>query len=187
MMVLGALLFAAAAHTVARPPDACQVLSKSDIAAVQGESYTNAKLTTYADVSQCFYQLPSFTKSVSVDVIRDGREFWEQHFREPEESGEEESRPPREIEGIGDEALWMGGRMAGALYVRKGDFVLRISVGGPGDEASKIAKSKTLAARALIALKGEGDSDARKENDRASSKGQAGGEGAIDAGGRVRP
>lgn len=150
-MLIGALVLFAAAHTVARPPaDACQVLTKSDIAAVQGESFTDAKLTTHDEITQCFYQLPTFTKSVSVDVIRD-KEFWKEHFaeREHEQEAEEKSHPPREIHGLGHDALWVGGRMAGSLYVRKGNAVLRVSVGGPGSEDEKIARSKTLAARAL--------------------------------------
>ena len=139
MMLIGALLLATRL-------DACHVLTKRDIAAVQGESFTAVKLTTHDEMSQCFYQLPTFTKSVSVDVIRD-KEFWESHFREKEH--EAEGHAPREIEGLGDDALWIGGRMSGSLYVRKGNAVLRVSVGGPGTEAEKIAKSKTLAAKAL--------------------------------------
>ena len=138
-MIVAALLLAANL-------DACHVLTKSDVAAVQGEPFTAAKLTTRDEISQCFYQLPTFTKSVSVDVIRD-REFWENFEREDEH--EEEARPPREIHGLGDDALWVAGRMAGSLYVRKGDAVLRVSVGGPGDEEQKLAKAKTLATLAL--------------------------------------
>ena len=143
LTMIGALLLAT--HM-----DACHVLTKRDIAAVQGESFTAAKLTARDDVTQCFYQLPTFTKAVSVDVIRD-KEFWESHFDEGEKEREheEEARAPREIKGIGDDALWIGGRMAGSLYVRKGEAVLRVSVGGPGTEEQKIAKAKTLAAKAL--------------------------------------
>ena len=146
MMMIGALLLAT--HM-----DACHVLTKRDIAAVQGESFTAATLTAHDELSQCFYQLPTFTKSVSVDVIRD-KEFWKSHFDESEKEREheEEAHAPREIEGLGDDALWIGGRMAGSLYVRKGDAVLRVSVGGPGKEEEKIAKSKKLAALALKRL-----------------------------------
>jgi len=139
-MIIGAILLAANL-------DACHVLTKREVAAVQGESFTAAKLTTRDEITQCFYQLPTFSKSISVDVIRD-KEFWEEHFEEAEEH-EEEARPPREIKGLGDDALWVGGRAAGSLYVRKGDAVLRVSVGGPGSEDEKLAKSKTLAERAL--------------------------------------
>jgi hypothetical protein len=141
-MIVAALLLAANL-------DACHVLTKREVAAVQGESFTAAKLTTRDELTQCFYQLPTFNKSISVDVIRD-KEFWEQHFdRQEEHEREAEAHPPREIKGLGDDALWIGGRAAGSLYVRKGKAVLRVSVGGPGTEDEKIAKSKTLAVRAL--------------------------------------
>jgi len=139
-MIIGAILLAANL-------DACHVLTKREVAAVQGESFTAAKLTTRDEITQCFYQLPTFSKSISVDVIRD-KEFWEEHF-DREEEHEEEARPPKEIHGLGDDALWVGGRAAGSLYVRKGDSVLRVSVGGPGSEDEKLAKSKTLAEKAL--------------------------------------
>jgi hypothetical protein len=56
------------------------------------------------------------------------------------------------VEGIGDEAFWTGNRVGGALFVLKGNAYLRISVGGAGDQAAKIEKSKTLAASALKQL-----------------------------------
>lgn len=132
--------------------DACHVLTKREVAAVQGESFTAAKLTTRNELTQCFYQLPTFSKSISVDVIRE-RKFWEEHFDHAEEhEHEKEAHPPKEIKGLGDDALWIGGRTAGSLYVRKGNAVLRVSVGGPGSEAEKIAKSKKLAVRALARM-----------------------------------
>jgi hypothetical protein len=154
-MMLQVLVLAAAAYASARPPDACQVLTRREIVAVQGEPFTDTKLTTRGSISQCFYQLPTFTKSVSVDVIRDGgKEFWEEHFERSGESEErdEESRPPLRVRGVGDEAFWAGSRVAGSLYVRKGSAVLRVSVGGPGTEAEKIERSKRLALKALRRL-----------------------------------
>jgi hypothetical protein len=46
----------------------------------------------------------------------------------------------------------MGSRIGGALYVLKGNAYLRISIGGPSDQADKIKKSKTLAQKALARL-----------------------------------
>jgi hypothetical protein len=137
MLQLGVLLLATAAHIGARP-DACQVLTKKEISAVQGEAYSEVKLTPRDGGSQCFYQLPTFTKSVSVDVIRGGT------FERPEDAVR--------VRGVGDEAFWEGNKVAGSLYVRKGDAVLRVSVGGPGTEAEKLAKSKRLALKALRRL-----------------------------------
>lgn len=68
-----------------------------------------------------------------------------------EEEGEE-GTPPLKVTGIGDDAYWVGSRVGGALYVLKGNAYLRISIGGPGDQTSKINKSKALAQKALARL-----------------------------------
>ena len=107
---------------------------------------------------------------------RDPKEFWEATFdkesegererdkksakeREKEkardknrEEEEEEAAPPQKIAGAGDEAFWTGSRVGGALYVLKGSTYLRVSVGGAGDQQSKINKSKALARLALKRL-----------------------------------
>jgi hypothetical protein len=100
------------------------------------------------------------------------RDYWKQIFNPanfaPEESekdktdkneknkkgekGEEEEEkrvPPRKIDGVGEEAYWSGSRVGGALYVLKTDFIVRVSVGGPDDEKTKIDKSKALAEKAI--------------------------------------
>jgi hypothetical protein len=153
MMVYAATLLLAARLTAAQP-DACQVLNKADLAAVQGEAFTSTKLSPRDGGTQCFYQLPTFTKSVSVDVrYRGARKFWDdtfEHERE-HEAGEADEKvtPPVKVRGVGSEAMWVSSRVAGSLYVRKGDSLLRVSVGGPGDTKEKIARSKQLALRAL--------------------------------------
>ena len=109
---------------------------------------------------------------------RDPKEFWEATFdrasegerekerdrksekeREKEkardknrEEEEEEAVPPQKIAGVGDEAFWTGSRVGGALYVLKGSSYLRVSVGGAGNQQSKINKSKALARLALKRL-----------------------------------
>lgn len=156
------LAMAAAAHISARPAapprNACQVLTRGDLAAVQGEEYTEATLSTRGATSQCFYQLPSFVKSVSLDLTRrGGREYWREHFEggeEKEREGEREEegevkKPPLRVRGVGNEAFWVGSGKAGSLYVRKGDALLRVSVGGGGTETEKIERSKELARRAM--------------------------------------
>jgi hypothetical protein len=65
---------------------------------------------------------------------------------------EEESTPPQKVSGVGDDAFWVGSRVGGALYVLKGNSYIRISVGGSGDQTSKINKSKTLAQKATARL-----------------------------------
>ena len=108
---------------------------------------------------------------------RDPKEFWEATFEKSEGEGEkerdkksakerekekarersreeeeEEGPPAQKITGMGDEAFWTGSRVGGALYVLKGSTYLRISVGGAGDQQSKINKSKALARLALKRL-----------------------------------
>jgi hypothetical protein len=67
------------------------------------------------------------------------------------EKGEEEEKknPPKKVDGVGDEAYWSGNRFGGALYVLKRNVILRISIGGPDDQETKIEKSKRLAEKAL--------------------------------------
>jgi hypothetical protein len=167
--MLTAILFSSAiAATAARgvaaaaAPDACHVLSMRDIARVQGAKYTKTRLTeTTAEgmtVSQCYYTLPKLTDSVTVDLIRgNARKFWEEHFENPhneaEAEPEEKNNKPREIGGVGEDAVWSGNRLAGALYVLSGDTVLRVSVGGGGAEDEKIEKSKRLAARVIAKMR----------------------------------
>jgi hypothetical protein len=175
--MLSALLFimGTATATPSRSPNACQLLSEHDVARVQGEAFKSVKLTeTEAEglsVSQCFYTLPSFSSSVSIDLMRGKtRAFWTSHFseargerdadedrdrpaaiktasRSPE--AEEEHHPARRIDGIGDAAVWSGNRISGALYVLKNKTIVRVSVGGAGSEEQKIARSKKLATLAL--------------------------------------
>ena len=74
--MLTALLFSIGVATAATPttPNACDVLSARDIARVQGAKYTKTRLTESNDagmtVSQCFYTLPRFTDSITIDLIR---------------------------------------------------------------------------------------------------------------------
>lgn len=126
-------------------------------------------------ISQCFYTLPTFANSISLLVAqkgesagaRDPKEFWQDTFHHDDEaekerakakerhqqrdktsgreSEEEKGIPGQKIDGVGDEAYWTGNRVGGALYALKGNTYIRISVGGPGDQAAKIKKSKLLA------------------------------------------
>lgn len=177
--MLTALLFMmGTAAASPRFPNACQLLTARDIARVQGQEFKTAKLTdTNANglrVSQCFYALPSFSSSISLDVMRGNTlAFWRGHFanaRAKKDDDEDRDRtvamkgapPSREAEehesaalkvtGIGDAAVWSGNRIAGALYVLKGDTIVRVSVGGAGSQEEKIERSKKLVARALRRL-----------------------------------
>lgn len=73
--------------------------------------------------------------------------------RERGEEGEaKESSPPQSVRDLGDEAFWVGSPVGGALYVLKNDLFFRVSVGGGGDQKSKLSKSRTLADKILKKL-----------------------------------
>ena len=69
-----------------------------------------------------------------------------------EKEEDEESTRPRTIQGLGEQAYWVGSPLVGALYVLKGNTFLRISVGGVREESARIEKSVALARLALKRL-----------------------------------
>ncbi len=134
-------------------------------------------------MSQCYYSSKEPNKSVSLAIIQpklrsssgsEARDYWNDtfgRFREDsrskqetqeknkrgENAEEEEKRiPPKKVDGIGEEAYWSGNQFGGALYVLKSNVFIRISVGGPDNEESKISKSKALAQKALQRLPNRG-------------------------------
>jgi hypothetical protein len=142
--------------------NACTLLTKEEIQAVQGEPFTDSissgKTGSGLSISQCYFQLPKAVNSIVVTLTkkaegpgaRDPAKNWEEMFdpdkkAEKKEEKEEAEKEPEKVEGIGDEAFWTGNRVGGALYVLKGNSYIRISVGGAGDQADKIRKSKALA------------------------------------------
>jgi len=122
-------------------------------------------------VSQCYFTLPTSTNSISLVVTqrgegpgaRDPKQFWKETFpgdrdseqtREKDrdkdrdkgrEKEERESGPPLKIAHLGDQAFWSGNPVGGALYVLKGNALVRVSIGGSADQRTKINKSKALA------------------------------------------
>ena len=164
---------AAACCAAAEKFDACSLLTGREIEAVQGDRLASTKSSEpqrgrFA-VSQCFYTMVTFSKSISLEVTRhkagevEGpRVHWKQMFaralekQKEKESGEREERaaaPPRRIEGVGDEAYWDVSAIGGGLYVLSGDAYFRLSVGGPDTAAVKLEKLKKLARQALRRLK----------------------------------
>ena len=157
--------------------DPCSLLTSADVAAVQGEPVEQTKPSdqpgTGLLILQCLFRTTTPTKSVSLAVAAPSamspRAFWRKQFHpgqdavkekdsaraekksvaERKEQEEEESTRPRAIAGLEEEAYWVGGPIAGALYVLKGNTFLRISVGGIREESTRIEKSKALARIAL--------------------------------------
>jgi hypothetical protein len=155
--------------------DACALLTSSEIQSIQGEPLKETKSSGRSagglGVSQCYFALPTSTNSISLVVTqrgdgpgaRDPKEFWKETFPQDKDSEqardkdrdkgrgkeEEESAPPLKIPRIGDEAFWTGNAVGGALYVLKGNAFVRVSIGGSGDQRTKINRSKALARRVL--------------------------------------
>lgn len=154
--------------------DPCALLTSDDIKSVQGESAAQIKPGRQEgaefSVSQCFYQTPTFTKSVSLELTERGasrksvREFWRERVATYEErrgaknerrekSGKPLAGPAATpVRGVGDEAYWVGTSANGTLYAFKKDALLRVSIGGPDKDAERLRKVKTLAQKALARL-----------------------------------
>ena len=161
---------------------ACGLITKEEVQAVQGSAVNEVKSSVNTEgafrVAQCFYTAAESNKSVSLSVTtnnpdnpakRSPKDFWRDTFDRSNAEGkkekseslrdeprgteeEEKSTPPKEIDGLGDEAYWTGNRVGGALYVLKKDVFIRISVGGPDNEETRINKSKALADKAISRL-----------------------------------
>ena len=162
--------------------EACALITNEEVTAIQGSPVKEVKGTEQSDgtfkVAQCFYTTETFNKSVSLALTqrdrasakaRTPKEFWKETFghfegEAKEEKGDEEKREslseqdrekgpkPKKVDGIGDSAYWTANRVGGALYVLKNDAFIRISVGGPESEESKINRCKALAEKALSRL-----------------------------------
>jgi hypothetical protein len=152
--MLGFLLIAAAV-------DACTLLTAQEIEAVQRErpqlSKPSAQTGEDLAVRQCFYQLPTFAKSISLEVTSgpSARAYWQKAFhekaREKEEEGEAKEEPER-VRGLGEEAYWTGSVRLGGLYVLKKGSILRLSIGGAEAKDAKLKKLRALARSVLKRL-----------------------------------
>ena len=144
--------------------DSCTLLTSEEIQAVQGEALSSTKPTTHQvqglAMYDCFFTLPTFTNSISLSITqsgpgadaRDARQAWRETVAAATAKANAKVEPPKKIEGIGEEAFWTGDERIGALYVLQGPRYLRVSVGGPANQGSKIEKSRALAEVALKKL-----------------------------------
>ena len=183
ILALVAQAAAATHPPAAKTSDACALLADGDVRAVLGAPVKERKPATQGArgllLSQCYLDTGT-PRSVSIAVAGDTksggktvtpRAFWRDQFHRPDEraagrkaeerdadrigeprerEGEAEARP---IAGVGDEAFWSGTRVAGALYVLRGNTFIRVSVGGIADEKERIEKSRQLAVSALARLR----------------------------------
>ncbi len=135
---------------------ACALLSAAEVASVQGEAPTRVRQTKpLSDTSQCLFSLPAATKFVRVELTRGPRVAQlVERMRlaaavEAEESGELEAPAIERVEGLGEEAFWAEGARQGALYVRRGQTLLRVTVGGDEDKEAMMSKLRRLVSKAL--------------------------------------
>ena len=148
-------------------PNACTLLTSAEIEALQGEPLQESKRTAPGDksltVSQCFFRLPTLTKSISLQVVRPGkqpgartaRQLWEEMFvparlQEFEKRAGQESAAPARSRSrrTGFLDRWTGGR---SLHFA-GRRVCPAEQCGADDEETRIKKSTTLARSVLKRL-----------------------------------
>jgi hypothetical protein len=121
--------------------DSCKMLTSDELKAVLGEQLKVTKASDRADggfnVSQCFYELPTFTKSVSLSVTSAGtrnvREFWEETFHR-EEAEERERKEEKEKGRDKDRKEPRTGKREGRQEEEE-ESVPPQKVAGIGDEA----------------------------------------------------
>ena len=143
--------------------DACSLLTSQEIEAIQGAPLKDTKPSANSQggltVSQCYFLLPVAADSIVLTVTQnpggsssgDPKQSWERIFQDDKETEsarekeESKSPPPEKIRDLGDEAFWAPRRFGGTIYVLKGNMYISISVGGSGEQATKLQKSKALA------------------------------------------
>ncbi|HKR63309.1 MAG TPA: hypothetical protein VJZ00_06215 [Thermoanaerobaculia bacterium] len=122
------------------PRDACALVTPAEVEQLQGERPVEAKPADQPPFHQCFYKLPTFTKSITIGYAKDADELLEEHETEAgEESG------PRKIEGVGDEAFWASLPIGGTLYVRQGEVLVRVGLGGTDADNVRLEKATSIA------------------------------------------
>lgn len=155
------------ASSSAATVDPCTLLTSDELKSAQGEELKQASRSDQQDpdyiVTQCYYLLPTAVNSVVINLTvqksggKTTKELWERMFEASKENEEgeegEKAAKPEKVSGLGGEAIWIGSRVGGALYVLKKDMIFRISVGGAADMKTKLARSKTLAGKALARIK----------------------------------
>jgi hypothetical protein len=155
--------------------DLCTLLTKEEIQSVQGSPIRESTGSVRADgglrVAQCFYTAQDYSKSVVLSTTqtdfnqqnpkRNLKQLWDKTFHrefkankedsdevEAKNGGEDEEHelpPPKKIMGLGEEAFWS----SGSLYIFTKDSFIRIAIGGPESEETKIARLKTLAEKVI--------------------------------------
>jgi len=155
-----------AAPVDARVVDACSLLTSEEIESILGEqprAMTPQMPQSSGElISQCYFALPTASNSISLRVLQGGTEpgarkakpLWAETFSKGTSlmRGTGKTGAPRKIDGLGEEAFWVGNDIIGALSVLEGDRYVTISVGGAGGESAKIEKCSAIARIVLSRL-----------------------------------
>ena len=144
--------------------DVCSLVTTDEVEEVQESPVTEARAMGRPDgdffISQCIYTAEDASRSVVLSVSetnparrailspRDAFHHTLSRHAKQQAQGEKDFVPPRKLEGLADDAYWMGG----AVYALAKDRLLRMSVGGPFPDETKMEKSRSLAASALSRL-----------------------------------
>ena len=156
--LIGLSLFAFLGCAAAPPPalpDPCTLLDASSLSFVEAQK--SVKTSGDVTVAQCYFRAAEESRSVTLEITRASspaatRALWEQQFEPKErEEGAGEVRGV-EVPGLGEDAMWTGNRVSGALYARTPNAILRISLGGTGTPEAKLERAKLLARRAIERL-----------------------------------
>jgi hypothetical protein len=150
--------------------DACALLTSKEVQSVQNEPLNETKRSGQFQVgfavSQCYFALPTSKQFDQPNndterrgsSARDPKQWWKETFhrdKDQDKGGDErkeKAAAPAKISKLGHEAFWSGNRVGGERYVLKGNSFIRISVGGAGDQGSRIEKLKVLARKVLKSL-----------------------------------
>ncbi|CAA9244207.1 MAG: hypothetical protein AVDCRST_MAG42-1878 [uncultured Chthoniobacterales bacterium] len=149
--------------------DACKLLSNEEIASIQGEAPARTQLVGESSgqlsVSQCNFLLPSGSNSMAVRVIergngpsaRDPKEVWHETFQRPalDAASARYAKKHEKVEGVGEEAFWLGNAKSGGLHVLTGNRYIRVNAGGQEEIPAKIEKCSKLAELILPRLNAE--------------------------------
>ena len=118
--------------------DACGLITKDEVQALQGSAVSDAKSSVNTQgafrVSQCFYTAAEFSKSVSLSVTqndpnnpvkRSPRDYWEATFKQPN-AAEKKEKEGEEVSGE---------RRRGSEEEEKENAIPPKEIRGVGDEA----------------------------------------------------
>ena len=127
---------------------ASQPSQSVSLVVTQTESSANQERTAKDFWQERFGRYQEHREGKREEVQVEEKEEEEASRAEEAKEEEREGRPPRKVDGVGEEAFWT----AGSLYVLDNGAFVRLSIGGAAAEETKLEQSKALAAIVLKRL-----------------------------------